>query len=175
MFTINDFERVRSNGKKSKGILDALLFTVQKSEIAYAMNLCDSHHKGTYAERLIGNKLIEYGMSVEFYGAAHDYDLLINHDIRAEVKLSTVQPYGKSSTKYIFHKIKPELFDVIFFVFLNPYGLTIKWTDSNIVNKWSTNYTRGANGYSISFNSNMSSKKISYDESIETFVSAIMT
>lgn len=171
MFTIDDFERVHTNNRqRPKSILESLLFSVQKNEVAYAMNLYNNHYRGIYAERLVGNKLTDHGFDVVHYGETHDYDLLINRDIRAEVKLATVQPYNKNSTQYVFHKIKPECFDVIFFVFLNPYGLTIKWTDSNIVSKWSVKYKRGKNGYSMRFDSKMQSKKIVYDESFDGFV-----
>ena len=100
MFTMADFERART-ANKTRTILDAVLFSVEKNEFAYAMNLCDSHDRGTYAERLVGNRLIDSGLIVDFYGKDHDYDLLINNSIRAEVKLGTIQPNGKNKTKYI--------------------------------------------------------------------------
>lgn len=169
MFTMQDFERARST-KKTDGIMDAILFTLQKSEFAYAMNLCDSHDRGVYAERLVGNKLADHGMSVEFCGTDKDYDLLINGTIRAEVKLGTIQPSGKNNTKYTFHKIKPEFFDVIFLVFLNPNGITIKWSTGEMFNEWSVDYKRGKNGYSISFNGDMKAKSLVYNESLDSFI-----
>jgi hypothetical protein len=168
MFTIADFERA-SVKKQTDGIMDALLFSIEKNEFAYAMNLCDSHERGTRAERVVGNRLIDHGFSVDFYGADHDYDLLINQTIRAEVKLGTVQPYGKS-TKYVFHKIKPEMFDVIFLVFLNPNGAVIKWTTSEMFAEWSVDYTRGQHGYAITFNGEMVAKKLVYNESLDSFI-----
>ena len=169
MFTIADFERAREH-KSIDGIMDALLFSIEKNEFSYAMNLCDSHDRGTYAERLVGNKLIDHGFRVDFYGAAHDYDLLINNSIRAEVKLGTIQPSGKNKTKYVFHKIKPELFDVIFMVFLHPNGVDIKWTTGEIFTEWSVDYTRGKNGYAITFNGEMVAKKLVYNETLDSFI-----
>lgn len=169
MFTMADFERARATNKRS-GLLDSLLFSVEKNEFAYAMNLCDSHDRGTYAERLVGNKLIDNGLVVDFYGKDHDYDLLVNKSIRAEVKLGTIQPNGKNKTKYMFHKIKPECFDIIFLVFLNPHGIMIKWTNSEMFSEWSVDYTRGANGYTVTFDGNMICKKLVYNDTFDSFV-----
>lgn len=169
MFTMVDFERARSATKRG-GILESLLFSIEKSEFAYSMNLCDSHDRGTYAERLVGHKLIDNGFDIRFYGADSDFDLLINNSIRAEVKLGTIQPNGKNKTKYVFHKIKPELFDTLFMVFLNPHGIIIKWTTSEMVSEWSVDYKRGKDGYSMSFDDNMKSKRLVYDESLKSFI-----
>jgi hypothetical protein len=169
MFTMADFERART-ANKTRTILDAVLFSVEKNEFAYAMNLCDSHDRGTYAERLVGNKLIDNGLIVDFYGKDHDYDLLINNTIRAEVKLGTIQPNGKNKTKYIFHKIKPEFFDVIFFVFLNPNGITIKWTDSEMFTEWSVDYKRSEYGYATTFDGDMVCKKLVYNDTLDSFI-----
>jgi len=169
MFTLADFERARIV-KKTDTIMDAVLFSMEKNGFAYAMNLCDSHDRGTYAEKLVGNKLIDNGFMVDFYGAIHDYDLLVNGSVRAEVKLATIQPAGKNKTKYAFHKIKPEMFDVIFLVFLNPYGATIKWTTSEMMTEWSVDYKRGEYGYTITFNGDMASKKLVYNESLDSFI-----
>lgn len=170
MFSLADFERVR-NTTKQKGILDALLFSIQKNEFAYSMNLCDSHHRGTYAERLIGNKLVDNGFTVEFCGENLDYDLLVNCSIRTEVKLATVQPYYRNKTKYVFHKVKPECFDILFLVFLHPNGMDVKWTDTEMVSSWSTDYKRGERGYCITFDGDMNSKKLMYDN-FDSFVRA---
>lgn len=170
MFTLADFERARIAIKKNGSAIDDLIFSSEKDPFAYAMNLCDSHDRGTCAEGLVGCRLKDSGFLVDFYGADHDYDLLVNDSIRAEVKLGTIQPNGKNKTKYVFHKIKPELFDVIFLVFLNPYGATIKWTTSEMMNEWSVDYKRGKNGYSITFNGDMTSKKLVYNESLDSFI-----
>lgn len=170
MFTIADLDCVRGGNKT---ILDAILFSIQKNEFAYALNLCNSHDRGTYAEKLLQKKLIERGFDVLHCGEGGDYDLLIDDGIRAEVKLATIQQCGKGSrTQYVFHKIKPECFDIIFLVFLNPYGITIKWTDSEMVTEWTKEgYTRGKNGYQITFNSEMVAKKLAYNETFDGFVS----
>jgi hypothetical protein len=170
MFTIQDFERARATTKTSSNILDALLFSIEKNEFAYAMNLCDSHDRGTYAEKLIGHKLIDSGFSVDFYGTAYDYDLLINSSIRAEVKLGTIQPNGKKRTKYVFHKIKPEYFDIIFLVFLNPNGIVTKWTTNEMFFEWSADYKRGKDGYSVTFNGDMQATKLVYNDTFDSFV-----
>lgn len=158
-----DLERAKSIGKP-KGILDSILFTVQKSEFAYSLNMCDSHYRGTYAEGLVGNRLIDCGFMVNFCGENLDYDLLINKTIRAEVKLATIQPAYGNKTKYIFHKIKPECFDVLFLVFLNPHGAVVKWTDSEMVDSWSVDYKRGDRGYTVTFDGDMNSSKLMYDD-----------
>ena len=170
MFTICDFERARSSTCIKSSILDSILFSIEKNEFAYVMNLCDSHDRGTYAERLVGNKLIDHNFNVDFYGTANDYDLLVNYSIKAEVKLGTIQANGKKNTKYVFHKIKPELFDVIFLVFLNPNGIVIKWTTSEMFSEWSIDYTRGKNGYAIPFNGDMIAKKLIYNENLDSFI-----
>ena len=170
MFTMADLERARVATNKKHSLLDALLFSIEKNEFAYAMNLCDSHDRGTYAERLVGNKLMDCGLIVDFYGKDHDFDLLINNNIRGEVKLGTIQPNGKKKTKYMFHKIKPECFDIIFMVFLNPNGITIKWTTSEMLSAWSVDYTRGANGYTVTFDGNMVCKKLIYNDTLDSFI-----
>ena len=169
MFTIEDLNSVRSG---EKTILDAVLFSIQKDEFAYALNLCNSHDRGTYTEKLLQNRLIERGFDVLHCGESGDYDLLIDNNVRAEVKLATIQQSGNSKrTQYIFHKIKPECFDIIFLVFLNPYVITIKWTNSEMITEWSKEgYKRGKNGYQITFNSDMGSKKLVYNETFDGFV-----
>lgn len=169
MFTIQDFERAGPE-KSTDSIMDAILFSIEKNQFAYAMSLLDSHGKGTRAERVIANTLIDSDFDVKLYGKTHDYDLLINDTIKAEVKLATIQSAGRNKTKYTFHKIKPELFDVIFFMFLNPYGATIKWTTDEMINAWAVDYTRGKDGYAITFNEYMRHKKLVYDESEKSFI-----
>lgn len=172
MFTIADLERAK--GTKSTGsILDAILFSVQKNEFAYVMNLCNSHDRGHYTEKMVQNKLMDYGLNVDHRGESCDYDLLIGENLRAEVKLATVQrSSGSNRTQYVFHKIKPECFDVLFLVFLNPYGTTIKWTTSEMCDGWSKEYgiKRGKNGYQARFNDEMVSHKLVYNEKLELFV-----
>lgn len=172
MFSMMDFERVRTENTR-RSILDAVLFSIEKNPFAYAMNLHNSHDRGRYTEKLVKNKLEEYGFDVFHCGDSCDYDLLISSSIRAEVKLATIQPYGKY-TKYCFHKIKPECFDVLFLVFLNPHGMTIKWSDSEMVAEWSVDYKRGKNGYQITFDQNMKSKNLVYNETLESFVRLFM-
>jgi hypothetical protein len=169
MFTIQDFERAGPE-KSTDSIMEAVLFSMEKNQFAYAMNLLDSHGKGTRAEKVVANTLIDSGFYVKLYGKTHDYDLLINNDIKAEVKLGTIQSSGRNKTKYTFHKIKPELFDVIFFMFLHPYGATIKWTTDEMMKEWGVDYIRGKDGYSITFNEDMQHKKLVYDESEESFI-----
>lgn len=169
MFTIADLDCVRQgNGS----ILDAVLFSIQKNEFAYALNLCNSHDRGTFTEKLLQKRLTERSFDVVHCGESEDYDLWIDNNIRAEVKLATIQLCKKSGhTKYVFHKIKPEHFDILFLVFLNPNGITIKWTDSEMVTEWTEQgYRRGKNGYQITFNSDMKSKKLIYNETFEGFV-----
>jgi hypothetical protein len=170
MFTISDFERVR-NETKPKSILDSVLFSVQKSELAYAMNLCNSHDRGCYAEKLLRNKLLDHGFDVYHCVYGSEYDLLLDDCIRAEVKLATIQQSGKQ-TQYVFHKIKPEFFDILFLVFLNPHGATIKWATTESVSDWSTNYIRGKQGYQIRFNGGMESSNLVYNETFDSFVNS---
>lgn len=172
MFTIEDFDRVRSDSG-SRTILESIMFSIQKNEFAYALNLCNSHDRGHYTEKMLQNKLIGRGFDVLHCGEGGEYDLLIENNVRAEVKLATLQQSGNSKrTQYIFHKIKPECFDIIFLVFLNPYGITIKWTDSEMFTEWSKEgYKRGKNGYQITFNSEMVAKKLVYNETFDGFVS----
>lgn len=170
MFTISDFDRVR-NSSKRKSILDAVLFTVEKNEFAYAMNLCNSHDRGCYAEKMLANKLTDENFDVYHCVYGSEYDLLIDDCIRAEVKLATVQPCGKK-TKYTFHKIKPEFFDILFLVFLNPNGTTIKWTTTEHFSDWCVDYTRGKQGYQIAFNEDMESSNLVYEQDFYSFVNS---
>lgn len=170
MFTIADFERAR-NGVSSRGLLEEILFTVEKSPIAYALNLHNNHYRGYYTERMVADKLIDYNFNVIHYGKDHDFDLLINGSIKGEVKLATLTTTDRGRrTKYTFCKVKPECFDVLFMVFLNPWGLDIKWTTSEMVNEWKSNYKRGIEGYNISFNNKLICSNLVYNESFNSFV-----
>jgi len=176
MFTMTDFERVRSE-KRSGSILDAILFSLEKNEFAYSMNLCNSHDRGSYAEKLLRDKLIDNGFDVDHCAEGGDFDLFINSGLRAEVKLATIQAANKS-VQYTFHKIKPELFDVLFMVFLEPTGATIKWTTNEMVSEWSVDYKRGKDGYQIRFDGTKKCGKLVYNETLDGFVriySGLMT
>jgi len=168
MFTMIDFERVRSE-KRSGSILDAILFSLEKNEFAYSMNLCNSHDRGSYAEKLLRDKLIDNGFYVDHCAEGGEFDLFINNSLRAEVKLGTIQSYNKSA-KYTFHKIKPELFDILFMMFLDPHGMTIKWTTSEMVSEWSVDYKRGKDGYQVSFDSSKKCGKLVYNETLDGFM-----
>lgn len=169
MFTISDFERVRTT--KTRSILADVVFSIQKSDIAYAMNLYNSHDRGVYAEKMICNKLVDAGRNAVHCGKTCDYDVLLDSCVRIEVKLATIQPTpnGKT-TKYTFFHIKPELFDVLFLVFLNPNGIVVKWTTSEMFTEWSVDYVRGEKGYSIGFDGTMRSKKLVYNETFDSFL-----
>jgi hypothetical protein len=81
-------------------------------------------------------------------GSTNSYDLMLNRTIRAEVKVGTL----RKTNYYICQKIKPELFDVLFMLFLTPDGMVIRWSTHEDVVDWTSWHKRGKEGYNLYFN-----------------------
>jgi hypothetical protein len=168
LFTLADLERVRAE-RKSKGILESVLFSVEKCPFAHSLSLDHSTDRGSNAEWLMKNKLIEYGFDVKYDADRADYDLLLNNHIRAEVKLATIREI-KGLPRYRFQKIKPKCFDVLFFVFLGTHGSVVKWTTSEMFTEWSKDYMMGKEGYDVQFDDNRFCEKLIYNETFDSFI-----
>jgi hypothetical protein len=146
MFTLQDFERIK---REKQGIESAILFSIERDGFAYAMSCLNSKERGDYAESMVRDGLRNMGYRVEHLGGAiNRYDLKINHSIRAEVKMATFRKSGR----YVCEKVKPELFDIVFMLFLTPDGMVIRWATTEDVQDWASWHKRGKEGYSISFN-----------------------
>jgi hypothetical protein len=163
MFTIQDFERAK---KEKYGIQDNILFSIERNPFAYAISCANSTDRGDYAEIMIRDKLKNMGYIVQrLGGATNSYDLMLNHTIRAEVKMATL----RKRNLYICQKVKPELFDVLFMLFLTPDGMVIRWTTSEDVSDWASWHKRGKEGYNIVFNKDLENDHIRYNE-FDTFI-----
>ena len=100
------------------------IYTPNSHPVSYALTRLESNAQGTACERAIGKMMQAHGVDCEILGGAgNDCDLVVN-GIRAEVKSSRI---GKKTDLYTFSKIKPDLFQILFFVFIHPSrGLVIK-------------------------------------------------
>lgn len=162
MFTVEDFEQAK---RAKYGIEDNVLFSLERNPFAYAMSCANSTDRGDYAEWVIGESLKKKKYLVKRLGGTNSYDLLLNNSIRVEVKMATL----RRRNFYICQKIKPELFDILFMLFLTPDGMIIKWSTQEDVNEWSESYKRGKEGYNINFNSYIENDNLRYND-FETFM-----
>jgi hypothetical protein len=146
MFTIQDFERAK---REKYGIENNILFSMERNQFAYAMSCLNSTDRGDYAEIMLRDKLKKVGYTVQrLGGSTNSYDLMLNRTIRAEVKVGTL----RKTNYYICQKIKPELFDVLFMLFLTPDGMVIRWSTHEDVVDWTSWHKRGKEGYNLYFN-----------------------
>jgi hypothetical protein len=164
MFTIQDFERAKI---AKYGIEDTVLFSLQRNEFAYAMSCANSTDRGDFTEYLVCDLLKSNGYSVRrLGGSVNDYDLLLNESIRVEVKTATLR---KKRNQYVCQKVKPELFDVLFMLFLTPDGMVAKWSTTEDVNEWAITHKRGKEGYNITFNDYIENDNFRYND-LESFM-----
>lgn len=163
MFTLKDFELAK---KEKYGIQDNILFSIERNQFAYAMSCLNSTDRGDFAEIMVRDKLKKNGYLVQkLGGATNSYDLLVNKTIRVEVKMATL----RKRNVYVCQKIKPELFDVLFMMFLTPDGMITRWSTSEDINDWASWHKRGKEGYSIYFNNYLENDNVRYSD-FETFL-----
>lgn len=165
MFTVADFE-------EAKSVLDRESpYSMEKNELAYRVNLLNSTDRGRCGEHMIAKKLRTSGFVVNRFGDGKDFDILVDNHIRVEVKMSSVKPRGKR-IYYYFQKIKPELFDIVFFLFITPEGLRVKWTHSDMISLWAkeNNAKRGKEGYSPFFDDYCDNMNMYYYDDFNSFV-----
>ena len=153
MFTMEDL--------KATQVVNTEIFSPERSRLAYEMSLMTGPERGVCAERMIYNRLLADGWDVKYIGGTNSYDMHIVYKdtiYKIEVKLATYSK--KAQTKkgtvygYNFQKIKPHFFNFLFFVFLTPDGLVVKWAKSEDVSRHCYWKKEGASGYNIGANSN---------------------
>lgn len=105
-------------------VMSGEIYTPNSHPVSYALTRLESNAQGTACERTLFKLMQLHGIDCELRGGAgNDCDLLVN-GIESEVKSSRL---GKNTELYTFSKIKPELFKILFFVFIHPdRGLVIK-------------------------------------------------
>lgn len=166
MFTMRDFSRIK---KGIKGLEIDNLFSPERNELAYEMSRLGSPARGTCGEKFVALHLRRMKYNVKRYGNIHPFDLLVNNSIKCEVKVATFCRYGKSFL-YAFQKIKPELFDILFLVFVTPDGLVIKWTEQKYVDMYTKDKKRQKDGYYMYFDSSCDNVNMAYNDSMDDFV-----
>jgi len=160
MFTMNELEQAKLNG-----IERSILFSLSKNPVSYEISLMNNKDKGQRIEWMMYRRFLRHGFNVDYVGGR--YDLLVNNDIRIEIKCATAR-HGNSS--YVIQKMKPEHFDVVFMVFIAPDKQEIKWSTQRDVKNWASGRARGAEGYSIVFNSDIESNSLRYKNGFDSFL-----
>ena len=165
MFTIADFKEVEAELVKEK------IYSVEKNELSYRINLLNSTDRGLFGEKMLVKKLMMSGFVVQHYGSSSDFDILVDSKIKVEVKMSSIKIRGNRAY-YYFQKIKPELCDVVFFMFLTPTGVKIKWTHSDMIDLWAeeNNAKRGKEGYTPIFDGYCDHMNMYYYDNFDSFV-----
>lgn len=153
MFTMEDLQATQ--------VVSSEIFSPERSRVAYELSLMTGPERGVCAERMVYNRLLADGWDVKYIGGTNSYDMQIVHNntiYKIEVKLATYAQKAKTKKGvtygYNFQKIKPYFFNFLFFVFLTPDGLLVKWAKSEDVADYCFCKKEGASGYNIGANSN---------------------
>jgi len=165
MFTIADFEEIEAELVRQK------IYSTEKDELSYRISLLNSTDRGLFGEKMLVKKLMMSGFVVQHHGSGSDFDILVDGRIKVEVKMSSIRMKG-NRYYYYFQKIKPELCDVVFLIFLTPAGVKIKWTHSNMIDLWAEENSakRGKEGYSPVFDSYCDNMNMYYHDNFDSFV-----
>jgi len=162
MFTANELEQA-----KLSGIERSILFSLSKNPVSYEISLMNNKDKGQRIEWMMYRKFLCHGFKADYVGGR--YDLLVNNDIRVEIKCATARS-SSSPSPYVIQKMKPEHFDIVFMVFIAPDKQEIKWSTQKNVKSWSSGRARGAEGYSIVFNSDIENSSLRYKNGFDSFL-----
>jgi len=169
MFTMQDFHKIKS-GIKSMGQEEH--FSPKLSPIAYAISRLNSTAIGECGEKLMARYLRRKKYHVRRIGNRQSIDILLDGKLRCEVKTGTMQlnNTGNRTAKYVLRHVKPELFDILFMVFITPKGIVVKWTEQKYAMKYLETRKRGKDGYAICFDATCDNEKLAYNDNIEDFV-----
>ena len=127
-------------------------YAPNKSEVSYELSAMSAKDRGEILEIMIADYLNENGVESEIHPhAAYDIDTYIQgRHIKVEVKSSMK---AKKDGKYNFVGIKPEKFDLLILVFVDPdCGPQVKTVSKREVNRHAKNYKRYEKGYTMTFN-----------------------
>jgi len=152
MFTMEDLQTVKSAGHN--------LFSPERSRLAYELSLMTGTERGVCAEKMLYDRFVKDGWDVEHIGGSNAHDIQIVHAgtvYKIEVKLATYGLMYRTTKKnyygYQFRNVKPNLFNILFMVFVTPDGIIVKWTDQEEVLCWTCDKKEGPTGYTITANS----------------------
>jgi hypothetical protein len=146
--TLQDIKRY-SNGKTES------LYSADKDEAAYELSLMGRTERGTICERWIANYITENtGYNANVTAPTHAWDITVDLNdkpVRVEVKSSLAQlNRSTSAVRYLHKAVSPEHFDYIFFVWVKPEGVAIKWAHAHELQAFCDSKTKYPLGYSIS-------------------------
>ena len=126
-------------------------YSPQKSEVSFELSQMTSKDRGEILEVMIADYFNRHGIESQ-RSDTQDYDLdafVGGRHIRIEVKSAMK---AKVTNKYIFQGIKPENFDMLFLVFVDPdNGPQVRTVSKRDVDEFTTRYTRLDQGYKMSF------------------------
>jgi len=166
MFTMKDFNRIKKN---IKGIDTESLFSPQQDELAHKISCLGSSGRGQSGEELMSLYLHRRKYKIKRFGTIHPFDILLDNKIKCEVKSATMY-LDKKTYRYSFQGVKPELFDILFLVFVTPKGIVTKWTEQKYVMQYTANKKRQKDGYYIYFDGTCDNINMAYNDDITDFV-----
>lgn len=166
MFTMRDFNLIKKNIKKVK---TENLFSPSKSKIAHYISCLGSCGRGQSGEELMSLYLKRRGYKIKRFGTIHPFDILLDNKIKCEVKSATMY-LDKKIYRYSFQGVKPELFDILFLVFITPTGIVTKWTEQKYVQQYVSDKKRQKDGYYLYFDQTCDNVNMAYNDEISEFV-----
>ena len=146
--TLQDIKRY-SNGKTES------LYSPDKDEAAYELSLMGRTERGTICERWIADYITKNtGYRASVTAPTHAWDITVDLDdkpVRVEVKSSLAQ-LNKSTgvVRYLHKAVSPEHFDYVFFVWVKPEGIAIKWAHVSDLQAFCDTKRKHPLGYAIS-------------------------
>lgn len=169
MFTMRDFNRIKHNLKISR---PDNFYSRKKNYLCWEISNLDSTGMGDAGECLMCDRLSRAKYNVKRHGHGKIFDILLNDQIRCEVKTAKLTLNQNKYKYYTLQKIKPELFDILFMVFITPKGTIFKWTETKYVTRYlqEHNKKRGKEGYTIRFDETCDNINMAYDDHIENFM-----
>jgi len=169
MFTMRDFHKIKNS---IKSISAENQFCPKKNKLAYTISQLNSTGTGEAGEKLMARYLRRQKYHVSRFGNVNPFDILLDGKIKCEVKTCTMRlkSNGNHPREYVLHGVKPELFDILFMVFVTPEGIVTKWTDQKYVMNYLKNRKRQRDGYYIYFDSTCDNQNMAYNDNIDDFV-----
>tara|TARA_R100001163_G_C5009024_1_gene155598 strand:- start:91 stop:606 length:516 start_codon:yes stop_codon:yes gene_type:complete len=126
-------------------------YSPTKSEVSFELSQMAAKDRGEILEVMIADYFNRHGIESQ-RSDTQDYDLdafVGGRHIRIEVKSAMK---AKATGKYCFQNIKPENFDMLFLVFIDPdNGPQVRTVSKRDVNEFTTRYTRHHMGYTMGF------------------------
>jgi hypothetical protein len=114
-----DFRRYMTDYEKNVAVAERFTDSVSRSLMA------SGREKGEKGEFIVKGILQDLGYEVRYLGGSDSCDLMVKIDGSwKDMEVKTAQ-YGKKG-QYQFSNIKPDLFDMIAFVFVGESGTTVK-------------------------------------------------